>query len=107
MTSKNVVAAYLDDDDMRYDFPDGNGKKAKDALYSLGPSKGDKGWTSLISYWEPFNPDQWSNEWSDTSIGENRFGCSDRMDPGAGYWIYSQGDYGYAYSTVSSGSCED
>ena len=56
----------------------------------------DKGWTSLVTYWEPWNPNQW--EYLDKL---------DNMDPGAGYWLFypheSSGIYAYTTSCGVAG----
>ena len=77
---------------MSYNGPVGNGKQAKCALYSLGASMQDKGWTALTTYWEPFNPNQWKS-----------FDYYDRMDPGAGYWISVPEEGQYEYTTNCGG----
>ena len=71
-----------------YDGPDGDGKMAHCALYSLGSSVWDKGWTSLFTYWEQDNPNQW-----------NLLDKTDDMDPGAGYWVSIPEDYPYNVTT--------
>jgi len=73
---------------LNFDGLDGEGKMAGCALFSLGSTYNDKGWTSLLSYWEPFNPNQWLE-----------FDYYDYMDPGAGYWIFTPEDELYAYTT--------
>jgi len=71
--------------------PWGHGKYAYCALYSLVNLEGPilTEWTALGTYWEPRNPNQW--------IGLDR--C-DRMDPGAGYWIWMKVEDEYAIATA-------
>jgi len=59
-----------------YYGPVGAGKLSHCALWSLGSSVWDKGWASLMTYWEPDNPNQWK-----------LLDKTDNMDPGAGYWV--------------------
>ena len=73
----------------KYHGPVGNGRLAECSLNSLGESELDKGWTSLWTYWEPDNP----NQWHDLSGFDN-------MDPGAGYWLFAPDDGIYAPSTT-------
>ncbi len=74
-----------------YFGPAGNGKPVKCALHSLTPSVWDYGVSSIWSYWEPFNPNVWLD-----------LGYFDRMDPGAGYWVFAYEDGEYAPSTTCS-----
>ncbi|MBI2598534.1 MAG: hypothetical protein HYW50_05045, partial [Candidatus Diapherotrites archaeon] len=86
----NLIGYYGTDGMEGYFGPEENGKRARCALFSLGESFLDKGWTSLLSYWEPFNPNQWVE-----------FNYLDRMDAGAGYWINaSDEDSIYSYTTA-------
>jgi len=72
-----------------YNGPVNQGKVAECALYSLGESIWDKGLTSLLTYWEPDNANQWKELTKMT-----------RMDPGAGYWLGVPADgYKYYYSS--------
>jgi len=48
-------------------------------------------WSSLESYWEPYNP------------GFIGLGCSQHMAPGAGYWIQMDAEDLYAPATVCEG----
>ncbi len=72
----NLIGYYGTEDMLTYDGPDGNGDSADCALNSLGSSIWDKEFTSLWTYWESYNPNQWIpyNKWNN-------------MDPGAGYWV--------------------
>ena len=88
----NLIGYYGTDGILSYNGPVGNGKQAKCALYSLGASMQDKGWTALTTYWEPFNPNQWKS-----------FDYYDRMDPGAGYWISVPEEGQYEYTTNCGG----
>jgi hypothetical protein len=88
----NLVGYYGADDGAdpptytySYNGPNGNGKEAGCSLYSLGSTVWDKGPTSLITYWEPDNTNQWK-----------QIGKLDNMDPGAGYWLGTPGE-GYIY----------
>jgi hypothetical protein len=66
-----------------------DGRAAYCELYSLGEDIWDKEFTSLWTYWEPDNPNQWKqlSEW-------------DNMDPGAGYWLAVPQDGLYTPSTT-------
>ena len=77
-----------------YDGPDGHGRVAGCSLLSLKTSLTDLGWTSLETYWEPYNPNQWKF-----------FEPDDRMDPGAGYWVLASKDGIYAYTSIDEGDC--
>lgn len=74
-----------------YNGPDlsGNGKEAYFALCSLGETWWDKGFTSLVTYWEPDNPNQWKY------LDKHSY-----MNPGAGYWMLAQEDGIYSYTTA-------
>jgi len=72
--------------------PFGTGKPAYCELFSLGESFWDKGFSSLVTYWEPYNPNQW--------VYLNRYS---NMDPGAGYWLFATEDGIYAFSTACDG----
>jgi len=89
VTGWNLIGYYGADGEEGYHGPVGNGKEAYEALCSLGASWWDKGFTSLMTYWEPDNPDLWKelNKWSN-------------MDPGAGYWMFAPEEGIYAYSTA-------
>ena len=61
----------------------------------------DKGWTSLVTYWEPWNGDPSYApyyQWVYLDKWEN-------MDPGAGYWLfYPSTEEGiYAFTTACGG----
>ncbi len=90
----NLIGYYGLEGQEGYNGPEGNGKEAGCALYSLGDSYLDKGWTSLVSYWELYNTDGDPNTslWSEFDYYAN-------LDPGAGYWIDSSGNNTYAYTT--------
>jgi len=96
-TGWNLIGYYGADGVEVYDGPDGEGREAGDALFSLGSSYLDKGWTSLLSYWEPFNPYQWHTH--STYPDLPGLGYYDNMDPGAGYWILLPEDGIYAYAS--------
>ncbi len=90
--SKDIVSGWNligywgteDGEILEYDGPDGDGRDAYCELYSLGEDMWDKEFASLLTYWEPDNPEQWKkfDEW-------------DSMDPGAGYWLFTlqEGEY--------------
>ncbi|MBR9676574.1 hypothetical protein GOV04_00340 [Candidatus Woesearchaeota archaeon] len=75
-----------------YYGPAGNGKEAGCAMYSIGDSIWDKGFASLWSYWEPYNPDLW--------LAFDRYS---NMDPGAGYWVFATEEGEYIPTTVCGG----
>ncbi|MCK4555427.1 MAG: hypothetical protein KAT83_02375 [Candidatus Aenigmarchaeota archaeon] len=58
-------------------------------LYSLGTSIWDTLFTSLWTYWEPDDPNQWIS-----------LGLESGMDPGAGYWVMAVADGIFAPPTV-------
>ena len=88
----NLIGYYgLENETENYEGPIGKGRIAYCALYTLRneesiypPTK----WSSLLTYWEPL----------DEEFIE--LGVCDRLDPGAGYWIYVDEDKGYARATV-------
>ena len=88
----NLIGYYgLEDEVKDYEGPVGKGRIAYCALYTLRneesiypPTK----WSSLLTYWEPL-PEKFIE-----------LGVCDRLDPGAGYWIYVDEDKGYARATV-------
>jgi len=88
----NLVGYYGADGLTEYNGPAGNGKPAYCVFYTLGTDILDKEFTSLLTYWEPDNPDMWKEltQW-------------DELDPGAGYWISAQEDGIYAPSTACEG----
>ena len=88
----NLIGYYGTEGEDAYDGPDGNGKDAECALYSLGEDIWDKEFTGLFSYWEPNNPNSW--------LG---LGKSDNMDPGAGYWLSTPQQGYYAPTSVCEG----
>jgi hypothetical protein len=94
----NLIGYYGTEGRKRYVGPDGayfipETKEAYCALYSLrnldGGLTNPTKWTSLIGYWEPYNPNQW-----------DELGYCDEMDPGAGYWLFMSEDGRYAPETV-------
>ncbi len=64
-------------------------KPAYCSLYSLGVDVWDKVFTSLFTYWEPNNPNQWE------MLNEG-----DDMFPGTGYWMSVPQDGIYNYTTT-------
>ena len=85
----NLIGYYGADGQTEYDGPDGNGKTAFCALASLGQDWLDKSFTSLWTYWEPYNPNQWIP-----------YGLMDNLDPGAGYWVSTSTGGIYTPSTI-------
>jgi len=93
----NLIGYYGNMDDVptgdpifEFHGPMGNGAETGCALGSLVDTHvGMIRWSSLWTYWEPFNPDQWigMNEWTN-------------MDPGAGYWLEIDVNDLYAPSTT-------
>ena len=75
-----------------YYGPNGNGKPAYCELYSLGDSLWSKEFSSLWTYWEPFNPNQWIP-----------FSSNKKMDPGAGYWVHTNQEGEYVVPTDCGG----
>ncbi|MCR4335526.1 MAG: hypothetical protein NUV57_03240 [archaeon] len=78
-----------------YDGPDMEGRAAGCALYSLGDSKEDKGWTGLTGYWQPYNEDGDPN----TNVLQV-YGYPDRLDSGAGYWLSTSETGLYEFTTT-------
>ncbi len=72
-----------------YYGPAGNGSPGDCAFNTLGASLLDKEFTSLWGYWEPSNPNSWS-----------QYDKYDNLDPGAGYWLFVQEEGIYAPSTT-------
>ena len=91
----NLIGYYGTEGQDVYDGPDGNGKEAYSALYSL--TSGELGlpkWNSLYGFWQTDEP-QFEG-----------YGVWDNLDPGAGYWISmkdNQQNYIYSPSTVDCG----
>ncbi len=74
----NLLGYYGTEGLSAYQGPAGKGRSASCLLSSIGGSVWDKGFTTVFGYWEPFNPDPWL-----------RYGRWDRLDPGAGYWVFA------------------
>ena len=85
----NLFGYYGADSQTQYHGPVGNGKEASCVFNTLGIEIFDKAFTSLWTYWEPHNPNQWKP-----------LGKFDNLDPGAGYWLFAQEDGIYAPSTT-------
>ena len=86
----NLIGYYGDDDRSGYNGPVGAGKSASCALGSLVDTTfGYPKWSSLVSYWERDNPHQWK-----------MLNATQRMDPGAGYWIEMDSSDLYSLSTA-------
>ncbi|MDO8647488.1 MAG: MopE-related protein, partial [Candidatus Diapherotrites archaeon] len=89
----NLIGYYGTEGIPEFNGLNGNGKLASCELYSLGESLTDKGWNSLLSYWEPSNPNQWKQFYSNS-----------RLDPGAGYWLSATEDGVFTYPTTCGAS---
>ena len=91
----NLIGYHGLDGQIGYYGPMGNGEMAYCALYTLRNTMSfdptATKWSSLITYWEPYNPYQWSE-----------FNVLDNLDPGAGYWVFMEEDDLYARSTACS-----
>ena len=74
----NLIGYWGTEGQDSYKGPAGNGVSASCELYSLGEDMFDKQFASLWTYWEPDNPYQWI-----------QYNAMSRMDPGAGYWMYT------------------
>ncbi|MFH1399971.1 MAG: hypothetical protein ABIH41_00480, partial [Nanoarchaeota archaeon] len=85
----NLIGYYGADGLISYNGPVGAGGTAECKLSSIGADVFDIGFSSLWTYWEPVNPDPWFD------LSE-----SDRMDPGAGYWVFANQDGIYAPVTT-------
>jgi hypothetical protein len=83
----NMIGYFGTDGATQYNGPEGNGKPAEDELRTLC----DK-WASLLTYWEPDNPNQW-----------HLYDYDDNMDAGAGYWLFATEDGTYAYASTNCG----
>ncbi len=88
----NLIGYYGAEGQGGYYGPVGSGKMARCALFSLGESFTDKGWTALLTYWEPDNPGQWKE-----------YSYYQSLDPGAGYWLFASEDSIYSYVTICGG----
>ena len=85
----NLIGYYGADGMEGYYGPEGKGGQAYCELYSLGEDMWDKEFTSLWTYWELDNP----NQWKPLNEGNN-------MDPGAGYWLVVPQEGLYTPSTT-------
>ena len=86
----NLIGYFGTDGETVYDGPDGDGKPVYCALFSLIDTViGFPRWSSLVTYWEPDNPDQWKY-----------FDLTDSMDPGAGYWLEMDVNDTYTFTTT-------
>ncbi len=98
----NLIGYYGADDGegnaiLEYMGPVGAGKVAHCALWSLGSSVLNKGWSTMYTYWEPDNPSQWKP-----------LDRLDYMDPGAGYWaLITEESTGLYAPTTSCGLLMD
>ena len=90
----NLIGYYGAEGEVDYTGPPPDGKKAYCALYSIVKTNLVPKWSSLLTYWEPYNPEQW------IQLGIIK---DSRMDPGAGYWIHMKEDGDYAPSTACPG----
>ena len=87
----NLIGYFGTEDLDSYMGPNlsGDGKESYFALCSLGETWWDKGFVSLVTYWELDNPNQWKD------LGRQSY-----MNPGAGYWMFALEDGTYAYVTA-------
>ena len=86
----NLVGYYGTEGLLSYDGYAQAGDLVSCALASLSTSASDLSFSSLLGYWEPFNPpDPWLE-----------FDRDARMDPGAGYWLFATRNATYAPSTM-------
>jgi hypothetical protein len=85
----NMIGYYGTDGLDGYFGPYGNGGTAESELCSIGETLWANSYTALITYWEQWNPNQWLE-----------MKKTDRMDPGAGYWLFSPTGGVYAPSTT-------
>ena len=91
----NLIGYYGNEDKngdplFSYNGPVGAGKQAKCALASLvDTNNGYPKWSSLFTYWEPYNPNQ--------IVALN---STSSMDPGAGYWMDIDVAETYSLSTT-------
>jgi len=86
----NLIGYYDTNGQESYEGPVGNGQPAYCELYSLiDTTVGYPKWSSLVTYWEPDNPNQWKY-----------LNHEDKMDPGAGYWIEMDTEESYSFSTI-------
>ncbi len=73
-----------------YNGPAGLGKTSSCMLGSIvNTAFGYPTWSSLETYWEPYNPNPWIY-----------LNTTSRMDPGAGYWVFNSGTAIYTPSTT-------
>jgi len=87
----NLIGYYGPEDEDGYYGPEGNGDPAYCALYSIVKTNLVPLWSSLLTYWEPDNPDLWK---------EYGIILDNELDPGAGYWIHMKEEGNYAPSTA-------
>jgi hypothetical protein len=87
----NLVGYYGVDGQDGYYGPMGNGKSAWCTFSSLGDDIWDFMTTSVLGYWQPTEP-----VWQE-------YGRYDRLDPGAGYWMFATQDGKYVRPTM----CEE
>lgn len=77
----NLIGYYGTEGETGYYNPVGSGRSAYCALYSLVDTTiGHPKWSSLVSYWEPYNGIPPTYQWIYLDTFNN-------MDPGAGYWL--------------------
>jgi len=91
----NLIGYYGTDGLTSFNGPFGNGDYAACVLNSLLDLTNIPQWTKILTYWEPYNP----NQWVDTS------NMCDKLDPGAGYWIFMKSDQLYGPGECTSPLC--
>ncbi len=92
----NLLGYYGTEGQTSYTGPLATGNTVACELDSISDSVLDKGPISVFSYWETLNPKQWYTHHTNTP-GLNK---ADKMDPGAGYWVFASEDGIYAPSTT-------
>ena len=73
------------------------GNSASCELGSLPQSIFDNMPAGVLSYWEPYNPNQWN------TLDPNHLGlhANDPMNPGAGYWVFSTANTDRIYAPTT------
>jgi len=92
----NLIGYYGTEGLENYNGPYGNGDYAACTLNSLLDLTNIPQWTKILTYWEPYNP----NQWVDTSS------MCDALDPGAGYWIFMKSDQLYGPGECTEELCD-
>ena len=77
-TGWNLVGYYGTDNRTGYHGSVGSGRIAACVFSSIASSAWSDAVTSLVTYWQLDDPNAW-----------HELNASDRLDPGAGYWLFS------------------